>query len=209
MNAQQLMDKLATLKAQRPVTVLGAAVIDVIADAYALPWRGCDIELQQQSVNVGGCALNIAVTLKRLGIDAQNALPIGQGVWAEIIRQRLAKEGLTSVISQADGDNGWCLALVEPDGERTFMSFSGVENQWCDAWLERVHALRQPGLSFRLSAGIRQRRTTGLLAGTAAAGKRLYRLWPADCRYSRNADDASDGPEATGFRQPPGSRHRG
>jgi sugar/nucleoside kinase (ribokinase family) len=78
--------------------------------------------------------------LKRLGIDAQNALPIGQGVWAEIIRQRLAKEGLTSVISQADGDNGWCLALVEPDGERTFMSFSGVENQWCDAWLERVHA---------------------------------------------------------------------
>ena len=140
MNAQQLTDKLATLKAQRPVTVLGAAVIDVIADAYALPWRGCDIELQQQSVNVGGCALNIAVTLKRLGIDAQNALPIGQGVWAEIIRQRLAKEGLTSVISQADGDNGWCLALVEPDGERTFMSFSGVENQWCDAWLERLHA---------------------------------------------------------------------
>jgi hypothetical protein len=55
MNAQQLTDKLATLKA-RPVTVLGAAVIDVIADAYALPWRGCDIELQQQSVNVGGCA---------------------------------------------------------------------------------------------------------------------------------------------------------
>ena len=100
MNAQQLTDKLATLKAQRPVTVLGAAVIDVIADAYALPWRGCDIELQQQSVNVGGCALNIAVTLKRLGIDAQNALPIGQGVWAEIIRQRLAKEGLTSVISR-------------------------------------------------------------------------------------------------------------
>lgn len=67
MNAQQLMDKLATLKAQRPVTVLGAAVIDVIADAYALPWRGCDIELQQQSVNVGGCALNIAVTLKGWG----------------------------------------------------------------------------------------------------------------------------------------------
>lgn len=42
-----------------------------------------DIELQQQSVNVGGCALNIAVALKRLGIDAGNALPLGQGVWAE------------------------------------------------------------------------------------------------------------------------------
>ncbi|WP_434639796.1 PfkB family carbohydrate kinase [Klebsiella sp. I138] len=149
MNAQQLTDKLATLRAQRPVTVLGAAVIDVIADAYALPWRGCDIELQQQSVNVGGCALNIAVALKRLGIESQNALPIGQGVWAEIIRHRLAKEGLASVITQADGDNGWCLALVEPDGERTFMSFSGVENQWCDAWLKPLYS--PPGSLVYLS----------------------------------------------------------
>ncbi len=42
----------------------------------------------------------------------------------------MAKEGLISLIDNAEGDNGWCLALVEPDGERTFMSFSGVENQW-------------------------------------------------------------------------------
>lgn len=67
--------RLETLHATRPVTVLGAAVIDVIADAYALPWRGCDIELKQQGVNIGGCALNIAIALKRLGIAAQNALP--------------------------------------------------------------------------------------------------------------------------------------
>lgn len=67
--------RLETLYATRPVTVLGAAVIDVIADAYALPWRGCDIELKQQGVNIGGCALNIAIALKRLGIAAQNALP--------------------------------------------------------------------------------------------------------------------------------------
>lgn len=82
MNAGWLREKLPTLNARRPVTVVGAAVIDVIADAYALPWRGCDIELKQQSVNIGGCALNIAVALKRLGVAANNALPLGQGVWA-------------------------------------------------------------------------------------------------------------------------------
>lgn len=130
--------RLSTLSSQRQITVVGAAVIDVIADAYALPWRGCDIELQQQSVNIGGCALNIAVALKRLGISAQNALPMGQGVWADIIRNTLAKEGLTSEIDGITGDNGWCLALVEPDGERTFMSFSGVENQWNADWLARL-----------------------------------------------------------------------
>ncbi len=146
--------------------------------------------------------------LKRLGIDAQNALPIGGrvgGNYPPAPRQR----GLTSVISRADGDNGWCLALVEPDGERTFMSFSGVENQWCDAWLERLHAPPAarsifPAISWHLPAA-----NGWPPAGTAGAGERLYRLWPADCRYSRNADGAPDGPETTGFRQPPGSRHRG
>lgn len=123
---------------KRPVTVIGSAVIDVIADAYALPWRGCDIELQQQSVNIGGCALNVAVALKRLGIEACNALPLGQGVWADIVRNNLALQGIESIIDTDKGDNGWCLALVEPDGERTFMSFTGVENAWNDEWLARL-----------------------------------------------------------------------
>ena len=138
MNTSRLTELLPGLTTRQPVTVVGAAVIDVIADAYALPWRGCDIELKQQGVNVGGCALNIAVALKRLGIDAGNALPLGQGVWAEIIRNRMAKEGLHSLIETTQGDNGWCLALVEPDGERTFMSFSGVENQWNTDWLAQL-----------------------------------------------------------------------
>lgn len=131
-----LVQRLETLHATRPVTVLGAAVIDVIADAYALPWRGCDIELKQQGVNIGGCALNIAIALKRLGIAAQNALPVGHGVWADIIRNAMAKQDLHSAVEAESGDNGWCLALVEPDGERTFMSFSGVENQWQPSWLD-------------------------------------------------------------------------
>ena len=140
---------LATLTATRPVTVLGAAVIDVIADAYALPWRGCDIELKQQGVNIGGCALNIAIALKRLGIETQNALPVGHGVWADIIRNAMAKQDLHSAIEAESGDNGWCLALVEPDGERTFMSFSGVENQWQQSWLDALNA--PPGSLVSLS----------------------------------------------------------
>lgn len=79
MSGTRLHTLLSQLTTRQPVMVVGAAVIDVIADAYALPRRGCDIELKQQSVNVGGCALNIAVTLKRLGIEADNALPLGQG----------------------------------------------------------------------------------------------------------------------------------
>lgn len=92
MNSRQLSDKLATLTAVRPVTVIGAAVIDVIADAYALPWRGCDIELQQQSVNVGGCALNIALALKgwasRRKTPCRSAKACGQKSSAAAWRRR-------------------------------------------------------------------------------------------------------------------------
>ncbi len=96
MSGARLHTLLPELATRQSVMVVGAAVIDVIADAYALR-RGCDIELKQQSVNVGGCALNIAVALKRLGIEAGNALPLGQGVGGDY--------------SQPDGKRG----LNQPD----------------------------------------------------------------------------------------------
>ena len=137
-----IMTLLPTLHNQRQVIVIGAAVIDVIADAYSLPYRGSDIELHQQSVNVGGCALNVAITIQRLGLTSVNALPLGQGVWADIIRLDLKKKRIQSIINHAEGDNGWCLALVEPDGERTFLSVSGVENQWDKKQLQQIHVER-------------------------------------------------------------------
>jgi len=128
-------DDLDRLTGHLPVCVVGAAVVDVIADAYSLPHRGSDIELHQQGVNVGGCALNVAIALHRLAIPSINALPLGSGIWATIVRQKLNEYGIHSVLETAKGDNGWCLALVEPDGERTFLSVSGVENQWDAALL--------------------------------------------------------------------------
>ncbi len=43
MSGARLHTLLPELTTRQPVMVVGAAVIDVIADAYALPWRGCDI----------------------------------------------------------------------------------------------------------------------------------------------------------------------
>lgn len=167
--------RLKTLHATRPVTVLGAAVIDVIADAYALPWRGCDIELKQQGVNIGGCALNIAIALKRLGIASQNALLPSAMAWADIIRNAMAKQDLHSAVEAETGDNGWCLALVEPDGERTFMSFSGVEKPVATALAGSTsRAASESGISLRLSAGIAVRRAPDVLAGRVTDDRRLY-----------------------------------
>ncbi|ATA18017.1 sugar/nucleoside kinase (ribokinase family) [Gibbsiella quercinecans] len=120
---------------QNPVMVVGAAVLDMVVKANALPVRGGDLAVQLQGYHLGGCALNIAVALKRLGIASHNLLPLGQGPWAERLRVEMAQRGVHSALEVGGQDNGWCMALVEPDGERTFISIDGVENQWRLAWL--------------------------------------------------------------------------
>ncbi|WP_046224791.1 PfkB family carbohydrate kinase [Vibrio sp. ECSMB14106] len=133
-----LITLIPTLQNKRQLCLIGAAVVDIVTETPALPKRGTDVELTEKGIHVGGCALNIAIALKRLSVDSVNALPIGQGKWADIITAAMAKKGLTSSLQDPSGDNGWCLALVEPDGERTFLSVSGVENNWNQQALEQL-----------------------------------------------------------------------
>lgn len=120
---------------QCPVTVVGAAVMDMVAHADNLPERGGDTPATVSGFHLGGCALNIALGLKQLGIRSHNVLPLGEGMWATRLREEMAVRGIQSDLQVSGGDNGWCLALVEPDGERTFISIDGIENQWQPAWL--------------------------------------------------------------------------
>ncbi len=125
-----LIQLMPALRNQRQLCLIGAAVVDIVTETPCLPTRGGDLALQEKGIHVGGCALNIAIALKRLGLESLNALPIGQGKWAELIRHAMQEKGVVSSLENPAGDNGWCLALVEPDGERTFLSVSGVENEW-------------------------------------------------------------------------------
>ncbi|CDT38264.1 PfkB family carbohydrate kinase [Vibrio coralliirubri] len=133
-----LVTLIPTLQNQRQLCLIGAAVVDIVTETPALPKRGTDVELTEKGIHVGGCALNIAIALNKLGVESINALPIGKGKWADIITAAMAEKGLTSSLQDPSGDNGWCLALVEPDGERTFLSVSGVENNWNQQALEQL-----------------------------------------------------------------------
>lgn len=125
-----LINLLPSLSNKRQVCLVGAAVVDIISEVAQLPKRGADVELKEKGIHVGGCALNIAIALNKLGLSSVNALPIGNGKWADVIESAMKEKGLTSNLRNEGGDNGWCMALVEPDGERTFLSVSGVENEW-------------------------------------------------------------------------------
>ncbi len=125
-----LIELIPTLNNKRQLCLIGAAVVDIVTETPCLPERGGDLEMQEKGIHIGGCALNIAIAVKRLGLQSTNALPIGSGKWADLIRHSMEEKGLQSNLTDPSGDNGWCLALVEPDGERTFLSVSGVENNW-------------------------------------------------------------------------------
>lgn len=125
-----LIELIPTLSNSRQLCIIGAAVVDIVTETPCLPQRGGDLEMQEKGIHVGGCALNIAIAVKRLGLLSTNALPIGNGKWADLIRHTMEEKGIHSSLVDPSGDNGWCLALVEPSGERTFLSVSGVENNW-------------------------------------------------------------------------------
>lgn len=138
MPSDVLTKLLPSLTNQRQICVLGAAVVDIVSEIDALPTRGADIELKEKGTHIGGCALNIAIALKRLGMTSHNALPIGSGKWAEVITSAMQEQGISSCLHNNSGDNGWCMALVEPDGERTFLSVSGIENDWNSEILAQI-----------------------------------------------------------------------
>lgn len=123
-----------------PVVVIGAGFVDVVAEVANLPTRGGDLAARASRIAVGGCGLNVARALVRLGISVIPGIPIGRGPWADTVREELSELGLTSPLQVDFGDNGWCLAMVEPDGERTFVTIRGIERQLSSELLQRLTA---------------------------------------------------------------------
>ncbi len=127
-------------KSLKRILILGSAVIDIIVTIDRLPLAGEDIPGLQKGMIVGGCAFNVSKILDGLQIPHDLCVPVGQGMYADHIREALHEGGHEVLIEDDREDNGYCLSLVEKDGERTFISIDGIETKWHDAWLERLHA---------------------------------------------------------------------
>lgn len=84
-----LIELIPTLRNRRQLCLIGAAVVDIVTETPCLPQRGGDLEMQEKGIHVGGCALNIAISINRLGLESVNALPLGNGKWAELIRHAM------------------------------------------------------------------------------------------------------------------------
>ncbi|QIQ20729.1 PfkB family carbohydrate kinase [Zophobihabitans entericus] len=116
---------------QRPIVIVGAAVGDIVLAIDKLPLSGQDIAGRLLAQQIGGCAFNIARILSKLNLALLNGIPVGTGTWATTVENEMKTLKLPVSLRHLTKDNGWCLAFVEPDGERTFVSIeNGCECDW-------------------------------------------------------------------------------
>lgn len=118
--------------------VIGAAIIDIIMKIKRLPKSGEDILCSETVSTVGGCAYNVAGTLRGFDVDHDLFVPVGRGMYGDMIAGDLEKLGYQILIREEESDNGYCLCLVEEDGERTFITVKGAEGRFRPSWFEQL-----------------------------------------------------------------------
>jgi len=117
--------------------VIGSTVVDVVLNVPALPKRGEDINITGAEYRIGGCAYNVFKTLRFFGSPALLCSPVGSGAFGRMVKDYLEREKINPFVS-LEMENGCCYCLVEPDGERTFLSHHGAEYIFSRAWMENL-----------------------------------------------------------------------
>jgi sugar/nucleoside kinase (ribokinase family) len=111
------------------VVCLGILVADVIARPVdRLPERGTLALVDEIRVHGGGCALNTASALGRLGLRAAVAGKLGVDPLGDVLLGILEERGIEqrAVVRDPATSTSATVALVGADGERTFLHLPGA-----------------------------------------------------------------------------------
>jgi sugar/nucleoside kinase (ribokinase family) len=111
------------------VVCLGILVADVIARPVdRMPERGTLALVDEIRVHGGGCALNTASALARLGLRAAAAGKLGVDPLGDVLLGVLEERGVDrqAVVRDPEAPTSATVALVGADGERTFLHLAGA-----------------------------------------------------------------------------------
>ncbi|HYZ56385.1 MAG TPA: PfkB family carbohydrate kinase [Streptosporangiaceae bacterium] len=111
----------------RRLVFAGEAIVDLLMQVPALPERGGDMLATSSGLFVGG-GFNTMAAAARQGLPVLYAGGHGTGPWGDLVRSALTAEGIQILRPpDARADTGFDVALVERDGERTFVTSLGAE----------------------------------------------------------------------------------
>ncbi|VDG77286.1 ribokinase [Actinobaculum suis] len=105
----------------------GQAIVDVVMRVDRVPEPGGDVFAAKHTLLAGG-DFNVMAAGARAGASVVYAGSYGQGVYADIVLAALREENIEVLAAPVpDMDTGFCVALVDNQAERTFISTVGAE----------------------------------------------------------------------------------
>ena len=169
---------------------IGSTVVDVIINIDHLPRTCEDVNVYGQELAMGGCAFNAYSMARRFSDACELFSPVGSGVYGDYIQKNLDEAGICVPIPRPEKENGCCYCFVEPNGERTFVSYHGADYLFEKAWFDALDATQFGGAYF---CGIEVEDSTGeniiafleenpQITPYFAPGPRITRLQPSRLR---------------------------
>jgi len=106
---------------------LDTVLIDVVLKVSALPQRAGDALASEKLVTTGG-GFNAMSAAARHHMSVVYAGRLGEGPFSALAATTLEQEHIESPVTRNhDLDTGICIVLLEPDGERSFVTSPGAE----------------------------------------------------------------------------------
>lgn len=131
---------------------LGDLIVDVVASASGPLARGSD-RSGRITVRQGGSAANTARWVARSGGEAVFIGAVGRDAWGHRLRASLTEAGVRAHLVAKRAPTARIVAIVEPDGERTFVTDRGAADlleasDLRPRWLAGAAALHLPAYSL-------------------------------------------------------------
>jgi sugar/nucleoside kinase (ribokinase family) len=107
---------------------LDTVMIDIVLRISKIPESGSDVLASEHLIATGG-GYNSMSAAARQGVGAVYAGRLGRGPFSSIARASLESDHVESPIeADAVHDAGFCVALIDDGGERTFITSAGAES---------------------------------------------------------------------------------
>lgn len=121
----------------------GSVIVDQVYYIDHLPESGGDVVASATDTVAGG-AMNSIIAATRDSMAVTYCGLIGNGPNSDIIARALAGDNIHCAFPRdTSADNGSCVALVEANGERSFITSIGIEGEFAYRHCEQIHP--QPG----------------------------------------------------------------
>lgn len=108
------------------VLVVGSCTVDNLVYVDHLPQSQDSLKANRSEFRLGGCAYNVAHATSNCTFVST----CGKGIYADYIRYHLMEEEFEVCLPFSNRENGYCICLIEPNGERSFIAYRGVEHTY-------------------------------------------------------------------------------